>query len=426
MSLYDDLLSYIETIPVIDSHEHLPNEADRVSSNPDFFILFSHYCPDDLAAAGMPEATLNMLAGAEADVETKWKAFAPFYEPAADSSYMRCAHLAMQKFYDMDRLTSAADAAALTERIRAANKPGLYRKVLKEACNIVTAVNFGGTGVDREFFTPVNFVTGYAEINSPLTVHNVEKDAGRALSTLARYVQAVGDILHREKEKGMRGIKFHSAYMRPLEFLAVPTADAERVFNRIMDEGQGWRPVTLGYNETRPLQDYLVHRMVEFAGDLDITVVFHVGFQAGRNMKLDDTRPERLWNLLNRYRHVRFNMLHAGIPWMDEAAVMAKHFPNLYLDMGWTHAMSPELSTRAIRAYVDLLPRNKVLGFGGDYAVVEKVYGHLVLARQDIARALAQKVEEGALSEEAARKWARAMLLDNPAHVYNIDVEAAS
>ena len=425
MTRYDELLAYVETIPVIDSHEHLPNEADRVASNPDFFHLFSHYCIDDLAAGGMPEETLAMLQGNKADVETKWNAFAPFYEPAADTSYFRCSHLAIRKFYDMDRPASAADAQELTGRIRAANKPGLYKRVLKDACGLVTAVNFGGTGVDPEFFTPVNFVTAYAEISHPTHIAGVEKAVGRSLPTLGGYVEAVGEILAREKNRGMRGIKFHWAYMRPLEFQAVATANAERLFNRNMDEGQGWRGVVLGYEESRPLQDYLVHRLVEIAGELDVPVVFHVGFQARQYMKLDDTRPQRLWSLINRFRGVQFNMLHAGIPWMDEAAVMAKQLPNLTLDMGWTHAMSPELSTRAVCTYVDLLPRNKVLGFGGDYSIVENVYGHLVLARQDIARALARKVDEGALTDDAARAWARAMLHDNPARIYKIEGDSA-
>ena len=425
MSRYDDLLAYIETIPVIDSHEHLPNEDVRVAAKIDFFYLFSHYCIDDLAAGGMTQETLDLLAGDQADVETKWKAFAPFYELAIDTSYFRCAHLAIRKFYDMGPLTSAADAQQLTDRVRAANKPGLYKRVLKDACNQVTAVNFEGTGSDPEFFTPVTFVNHFAEISHSTHIAGIEGAVGRRLPTLGRYVDAVGELLAGEKTRGMRGIKFHWAYMRPLEFRAVVAADAERLFNRIMDEGYGWRGVGLGYEESRPLQDYLVHRLVEIAGELDVPVVIHVGFQARPYMKLDDTRPERLWSLVNRFRDVQFNMLHAGIPWMDEAAVMAKQLPNLTLDMGWTHLMSTELSTRAICAYVDLLPRNKVLGFGGDYAIVENVYGHLVQAREDIARALAQKVDEGALSDDGARAWARAMLHDNPARVYKIETAGA-
>lgn len=420
MSLYDELLAYTESIATIDSHEHLPNEDVRVASNPDFFYLFSHYCIDDLAAGGMSQATIEMLAGDGADVETKWNAFVPFYETAADTAYFRAAHLAIRKFYDMDRLASAADAQELTDRVRAANKPGLYKRVLKDACNLVTSVNFSGTGSDPEFFVPVSFVSHLVELSHPTHTEGVGKAVGRSLPTLGQYVSAVGEVIEGEKQRGTRGIKFHLAYMRPLEFKAVPTADAERLYNRIADEGYGWRGTGLGYEEARPLQDYMVHRLVEIAGELDLVVVFHVGFQARPCMKLDDTRPERLWSLLNRYRDVRFNMLHAGIPWVDEAAVMAKQFPNLTLDMGWTQMMSPELSARAICAYVDLLPNDKVIGFGGDYSIVENVYGHLVIARENIARGLARKVGEGALSEESARAWAKAMLHDTPKEVYRI------
>jgi len=53
---------------------------------------------------------------------------------------------------------------------------------------------------------------------------------------------------------------------------------------------------------------------------------------------------------------------------------------------------------------------------------VEKVYGHLALARRNIARALAEKVTEGALSEENARAWARAILHDNLIDAYKLDI----
>ena len=254
MSVYDALLEYINSIPTIDSHEHLPNEPDRLALNPDFFYLFSHYCIDDLAAGGMPQETIDMLMSEGVEVEAKWSAFAPYYEAARDTSYFRCAHHSIREFYDMDPPTSVAEARELTERVRAANVPGLYNRVLKETCHLVTSVNFDGTGVDPEFFTPVNFVTHLAEISTPDTLAEVEKDVGRALPTLSRYVAALGEILEREKRLGTRGIKFHFAYMRPLEFASVATSDAEKVFNRIVDEGQGWRTSVLGYEEARPLQ----------------------------------------------------------------------------------------------------------------------------------------------------------------------------
>ena len=120
---------------------------------------------------------------------------------------------------------------------------------------------------------------------------------------------------------------------------------------------------------------------------------------------------------------MRFDIFHIGLPWYAEAGLLAKYFRNVYVDMAWAHAISPEISRQALRTYIDMVPRNKVLGFGGDYCVVEKVYGHLELARDDITRVLAEKVAEGRLSEARALAWATALLHDNPIEAYKLDLE---
>jgi len=45
---------------------------------------------------------------------------------------------------------------------------------------------------------------------------------------------------------------------------------------------------------------------------------------------------------------------------------------------------------------------------------VDAVCGHLLLARQNVARALALKVDEGAFTLPDARRIARALFYDNP------------
>ena len=328
----------------------------------------------------------------------------------------------MKKFYDLDALSSLDDARLLTDRIKAANKKGLYDTVLRETCNIVTSLNFGDTAAPSEHFLPVPFVSKYTEITTPEGIFDVERRTGKSATSLDRFVSALGEILESEKSRGARGFKFSLAYKRPLHFENVPQSQAARVFDRIMDEGRGWRESGIGYEELRPLQDYLVHRMVEIAGDLDAMVVFHTGMQASNYMNLDDTRPHRLWNLINRHRRVRFNLLHAGFPWYDEAAIMAKHFPNVYLDMAWTHIMSPRIATRALKVFVDMVPLGKVMGFGADYCVVENVYGHLVLARRNIARALAALIDQAAITDEQARQWARSLMHDAAIEAYRLDI----
>ena len=75
--------------------------------------------------------------------------------------------------------------------------------------------------------------------------------------------------------------------------------------------------------------------------------------------------------------------------------MLAKNFPNVHLDMCWAHIVSPNASVLALQEWIDTVPLNKISAFGGDYLFVDGVYGHQHLARADVVRALAAKVEEG-------------------------------
>jgi len=414
------LIEEMSEMDIIDTHEHLPNESERVRQPVDFATLFSHYCKADLVSAGMTEADYARFTSPGLSPTEKWDLFSRYYDLISSGSYCRAAHLAMERFYGLSHLTSAADAEALSEKVQEANRPGLYRRVLREACRIVTSMSFGDMNVDREFFTPVLFATHYTEISTAAELEAVAGETGAPITSLSRYVEGLSAHLARQQKEGLRGIKFHYAYMRPLRFDPVDAGTAERLFNRISDESRGWRPHVLGYEEARPLQDHLVHRLVEIAGDLDLTVVFHTGIQADNYNDPEHARPTPLWNLFRRYPQTRFNLLHGGLPFVDEAGLLAKYFPNVTLDMAWMHAISPELSLRALRAWIDLVPRSAILGFGGDYSVVEKVYGHLVLARENIATVLAERIAAGTMTRAQASTWVRALLWDNPREVYRL------
>lgn len=420
-SCYERLMEEMEKMEIIDSHEHLPPEKERLAQNPDFSLFFSNYCMSDLQAAGMSATDVGVFLG-KGSPDEKWRLLSPFYSLIQDGSYCRAAHLAMNKFYGIARLKDAADAQALTDAIRRENKPGLYRRILKDTCHIRKAMNFVGLDDDPEFFASVPHCTYYAEA-AKQTIQSLEDQQGVTCGTLTAYVDAVREDLRRALKRGLKGIKFHFAYFRNLDFAPQSQAEAERVFLRVLEEGYGWRQNSQGYEEMRPLQNYMVHRLIEMAIDLDIPVVFHTGLQAQVRHNPDDARPLRLWNLPHRYRTARFILLHSGMPWMEEAALLAKQYPNVWLDMAWAHLISPVLSRQAISAWIDLLPMNKIFGFGGDFHVVEKVYGHLVLARENLAAVLADKESRGDITPARSRAWMQALLFDNPNTVYKLGLE---
>jgi hypothetical protein len=68
--------------------------------------------------------------------------------------------------------------------------------------------------------------------------------------------------------------------------------------------------------------------------------------------------------------------------------------------------------------YLDTIPSNKILAFGGDFLYAELAYAHARIARRVCAKVLATKVEEGFCKEEEAVELGKRMLFDNAASLF--------
>ena len=86
--------------------------------------------------------------------------------------------------------------------------------------------------------------------------------------------------------------------------------------------------------------------------------------------------------------------------------------------MCWMHIISPSRSQTALSDWLDEVPANKIFGFGGDYHFVEGVYGHSVIARENIARVLANKVDNCDYKLEQAKTYASWLLRDNAVKLF--------
>ena len=64
------------------------------------------------------------------------------------------------------------------------------------------------------------------------------------------------------------------------------------------------------------------------------------------------------------------------------------------------------------------MPANKVIAFGGDYSTIDAVYTHQLMARQNVSRVLANKVENGVFGLEEAKWLAQRMFYDNPKSIF--------
>jgi predicted TIM-barrel fold metal-dependent hydrolase len=149
-----------------------------------------------------------------------------------------------------------------------------------------------------------------------------------------------------------------------------------------------------------------------------LPIQIHTGLQEGNENVVSHSNPELLINLFMEYKDARFDIFHGAWPYWEELGAIAKNFPNVYIDMCWMHIISPARSRSALSDWLDEVPANKIMGFGGDYIFVEGAYGHSVIARENVAKVLASKVDEGTYSMEQAKKYASWILRENPMRLF--------
>jgi predicted TIM-barrel fold metal-dependent hydrolase len=421
-SLYQELLEELIATPTVDAHEHLPPEKKALERRVDFFSLFEHYTAGDLVAAGATEADLALWQDRDQPLVRRWLSFKPFFSAIRTGSYARSAQITVRDLLGFDDLnddTYEPVGRALAEM----NKPGLYDRVLRDRCGIRACLEcwtMGSEGLPDYFYhlAPGPQVVDAIDQNG---VHELEKQSGCSIHGLADWLAAMTTIVEKWRaDPKVVGIKSAHAYSRPINFQKRTRHEAELVLNRVLTN----ECHQLSWQEALPLQDLLMFELVARAEAVGLPMVFHTGLQAGNYGRIANANPLGLQSILEEFPRAKFDLFHGGMPWVRDIAVLAKYFPGVHLNMAWMHIISPAQSCSALSEWLDLLPNTKIFGFGGDYSIVEKVYGHLVLARQNIASVLADKVAAGAYSRAEASLLIRRLMFDNANEFYKLGLKA--
>ena len=163
----------------------------------------------------------------------------------------------------------------------------------------------------------------------------------------------------------------------------------------------------------------MFHHVVRLCDAHKIPMQIHTGLHAGNGNFIENSRPVHLTNLFFLYPQVKFDLFHIGYPYQGELSVLAKLFPNVYVDLCWAHIVSPGATRRALQDFLETVPVNKIFGFGGDYRYPELSYAHAKMARRNIALTLAERVESGFCTEDEALEIAHMLLRDNPAQLFS-------
>ena len=396
---------------VIDSHEHLPPEDELTSKSADIFTrLFCHYTLTSANSAGMPTAR-EVLLDTAIPLDERWELFRPYRSAIEDTGYARVVRITARDLYGIDTIDDGS-YLELSERIQAENTPGLYDRVLKEKCRIERVLNQGAWD-DGPFGYSVSVNRDLIDIDwsDPAAVRGLILRRGSAeehvFTDPREWIEA---WLSRLVAEGSVGIKLYAS----IPAVCLDDADAARLYRKLSREG-------LESGETAALGTWFIHKGIELAPDYGLVVAIHCGLVWECWHDFSDASPMSLIPLFLKYRRTVFDLYHGGIPWVREIAVIANQYPNVHLNLVWCHQISPYMTQQMLNEWIDLVPVNKIIGFGGDNVQgPEKTYGVLKIAEENIARALAERVARGDMTESRAVEVCRLWLYENPKRIYSL------
>jgi len=222
-----------------------------------------------------------------------------------------------------------------------------------------------------------------------------------------------------QQKHGGVAIKFEAAYFRSLDFSDPPREHAEAIYNKYRAGG------VPAEGEYRQFQDYIFRVMVNQAGKLRLPMHFHTCVGIGDYFSLHNGNVLNLENVVRdqRYKNVTFVLIHGGWPYEREAALMTA-VKNVYLDTSFQSEMLyPSQFKEVLKQLLTLYPDKMMYGsdafpFNDALGAEESFWLAARTTRTGLAAALAELVDEGAITESKALELARNYLHDNAARLY--------
>ncbi len=416
-----DILDYINGLEIVDTHEHLiPFETKR-EHNDVISEYLTHYFSVDLVTSGLPLIQLDRVRGNQLSIMEKWDCIEKHWELSKFTGYGQALALTARDIYGIDEINRDS-IEEFNRRYMETFHLEHYHKILKEKSKIKVAIldRFGERECDKNYFIMANFIRPLIYPYSYQEIVDLGMEVGISIGSLDDYLRAC------EKQidnflKTSNILKCTLAYSRSLDFKKTSKYIAEKGFNKYLSNKRTDNPSDSNMECDIDFSNYMFHYIISLAQERGMVMQIHTGIQEGHGNILSNSHPGLLNRIFMDYPDMKFDIFHIGYPYQSELGVMCKMFKNVYIDMCWSHIVSPVASRNILSEWLELLPYNKINGFGGDYCFVDGVYGHQYMARRNIAEVLSEKVERGLFSVSKACEISKALLYDNPTELFGLE-----
>jgi hypothetical protein len=418
---YEKLLEYVSGLDIIDTHEHLPYRESVRSRDTDFLCEYlSQYFFRDLVSAGLAPSDYRRAVDRALPLPERWRVVEPYWDHCRNTGYARALDLSVKALYGIDGI-NRSNLEKIEESFRGSLEGGHFEKVLAKTAKIKIALLDHFLDCDRRYFRSVYRLDQFVAPDTRADVQWVERETGVAVTGLDDWMAACEVMLDKVLSAGAVALKSGLAYQRPLSYEKVSRSDAETEFNELFGVMHlpDWQ--NPGIRLGKKAQDFMMHHLCRLANRRGLTFQFHTGFFEGNGNLISNGDPALLSNLFLMYPDITFDLFHMAYPYQQVLPALAKPFANVTLNLCWAHTISPEAAVRALVEWLDAVPANKIMAFGGDSGFIDAVAGSAALARMNVARALATKIADGVMDLGRAQEVARMLFFDNPMRVYRLN-----
>lgn len=177
------------------------------------------------------------------------------------------------------------------------------------------------------------------------------------------------------------------------------------------------------------LAAYILRRVLEISREMDLVVQVMLGAKrpvpgaSPPDYAITFFNPTQLLQLtliFAEYIDVKFDIIITD-PLLNHASVViAKNYPNVYLNGYWWYSMYPEVISSYLKLRLQALPYTKIGGFFSDAYVADWVYGKVTLIKHVLSSTLEEMVRQGYIRQDLAVEIANALFYRNPSELYGV------
>ena len=299
---------YVDSLRIIDTHEHLFDPALLMKSfSFDFMLLFHQNGYDDLRSAGLPDSLFDPLFNEEHSPIIKWKLIEPYWSNSFNTSFHRIILNGIRKLYGIDGLNESS-VDLLSQRIKEVYRTDWFTRILRDSCRIDYVIQ-DGFELPREyqFIRYAKRFDSWINVKSKYSIDSIAILQLEPIYTLEDFVRSLKLAFENEMRKGMTVVKTFVAYSRPLNFEKVETETARKVFRSLVNGDENH---VISFKEAKPLQDYMFSRLMELADKYEKPVAVHTGLQAGPANIIGNSNPVLMTGIFKQYPDIKFVLYH--------------------------------------------------------------------------------------------------------------------